>query len=293
LTKSKFFAAFCVLFSALCLFSVSGDARQNPGLFPKVNGWTQSEAIQAFSPENLYDYIDGAADLYLTYEFQELNVAEYKNEGKASVIVEIYRHKTPTDAFGIYSQERIANADFLDIGAQGYYEEKTLNFLNGPYYVKISSANTGGEDREILVRFAKKTAEILGEDKGFPSLFHAFPEEGKIKNGEKFIGKNFLGYSFFHSAFTADYRFSGQKFKLFLMAGNGSEDCRERLRKYFQQLKRPSDDLSPGRYRISDPYHGEIELFWKENYIGGILDAPPPLRRQDLSSLEDRLPKGQ
>jgi len=283
---------FAWLFLTVCLFPANGDAQQKPSLFPLVNGWKQAETIQVFSPENLYDYIDGAADLYLTYDFQELSVSEYKKENKASVIVEIYRHRTPTDAFGIYSQERLANADFLDIGAQGYYEEKVLNFLNGPYYVKMSSANTGADDREVLIRFAKKEALSLGESKGFPVLLNAFPEEGRVKNADKFIAKNFLGYSFFHSAFTADYSFSGQKFKLFLMEGNGADDCRNRLQKYFQQVKRPGDNLSEGRYLISDPYHGQLELFWKGKYIGGILNAPsPPLRSQYLSSLEDRIPK--
>ncbi len=280
------------LFSIICLFPANGDGQTKRNPFPQISGWTQTEELQVFSPDNLYDYIDGAADLYLTYEFLELKVAEYRNESKASVIVEIYRHKTPIDAFGIYSQERLANADFLDIGIQGYYEEKALNFLNGPYYVKISSANTGAMDREIMVQFAKKIAENLGESKGFPGLLTSFPEEGKVKNAEKFIGKNFLGYSFFHSAFTANYSFSGEKFQLFLMEGNGADDCRIRLQKFFQQLKRPHDNLSEGRYLISDPYHGELELFWKGKYIGGILNPPQPqLRSKYLSLLQERLPK--
>src|SRR3972149_9613743 len=67
-------------------------------VFPEVKGWKQAGKPQAFSPETLYEYIDGAADLYLKYEFQELKVAEYRNDRKASVTVEIYRHKTPNEA---------------------------------------------------------------------------------------------------------------------------------------------------------------------------------------------------
>ena len=91
--------------------------------FPEMTGWKQSGEIQTFIPKNLYEYINGAADLYLTYDFQELKVAEYQNEKKASVTVDVYRHKTPLYAFGIYSQERLSEANFLDIGAQGYDEQ--------------------------------------------------------------------------------------------------------------------------------------------------------------------------
>ena len=278
-------------FSIFFLFPPAAESQGSSSFFPEMAGWKMPDPFQVFSPENLYDYINGAADLYLTYDFKELQVGEYQRDDKASVIVEIYRHGSPTNAFGIYSQERLANADFLDIGTQGYYEEKVLNFLGGSYYVKISSSNTGKDDRDILARFAKGTAEKLGGEKGLPALLEAFPSDGKAKNAEKFIGKNFLGYSFFLPAFIADYQVAGQKFKLFLMVGDGAEDCRTRLQKYFQQLKRPQEGLAEKKYEISDPYHGNFDLFWKGKYIGGILNlSPSPLRQKYLSSLETRFP---
>jgi hypothetical protein len=280
------------IFFMFWLFPPAARCQTLPSPFPESAGWKKVDSIQVFSPENLYDFINGAADLYLTYDFKELQVAEYAREDKASVIIEVYRHGSPTNAFGIYSQERLANADFLDVGVQGYYEEKVLNFLAGTCYVKISSSNTGRDDRDILVRFARATAEKLGGEKKFPALLEAFPEEGKVKNAEKFIGKNFLGYSFFSSAFIADYQSGGQKFKLFFMGGDGAEECRVRLQKYFRQLKRPAAALSEGRHEISDPYHGSLEIFWKGNFIGGVLNLPPsPLREKYLSALEARLPK--
>ena len=137
-------------------------------VFPEMSGWKQDGEPQVFSPRTLYEYIDGAADLYLTYEFQDLNVAEYKGEGKAAVTVEVYRHGDSTQAFGIYSQERLANARFLDIGAQGYQEPNVLNFVAGPYYVKISGYSTGAEDERTMLTFGRKMEEILG-GKIFPS----------------------------------------------------------------------------------------------------------------------------
>ena len=119
------------VFMGFCLFPPTADSQAPSSLFPEMPGWKKPDAIQVFIPDNLYDYINGAADLYLTYDFKELQVAEYVRDDKASVIIEIYRHGSPTNAFGIYSQERLTNADFLDIGSQGYYEEKVLNFLSG------------------------------------------------------------------------------------------------------------------------------------------------------------------
>jgi hypothetical protein len=240
--------------------------------FPEITGWKQSGEIQTFVPKTLYEYINGAADLYIMYDFQELKVVEYLNEKKASVIVEVYRHKTATHAFGIYSQERLPDANAINVGAQGYIENNVLNFLIGPYYVKINSFNTGAEDKEILLTFAKKVSGNMEEKGTLPSILSSFPEEGKKRNSEKFISKNFLGYSFLHSAFTADYELSGKKFKLFVIEGVDQKDCSEMVDKYLQQSGNTGKNIVQGIYIISDPYHGEIEFHWRGRFIWGVLN---------------------
>jgi hypothetical protein len=263
-----------------------------PFIFPEITGWKQSEEIQTFSPKTLYEYINGAADLYLAYDFEELKVAEYQNEKKASVTIEVYRHKASTFAFGIYSQERLPNANYINVGVQGYVESNVLNFLTGPYYVKISSYNTGAEDQEILLTFAKKVSDNLGEKGTFPSILAAFPSEGKIRNSEKFIAKNFLGYAFLYSAFTADYELPDKKFKLFVIQGKDQKECRNMVQKYLEQTEKIEKSVVEGRYTISDPYHGEIDLHWKGKNILGILNvSDASLRLKYLKLFEKGLEK--
>jgi hypothetical protein len=260
--------------------------------FPEIAGWKQSGEIQTFTPKTLFEYINGAADLYIMYDFQELKVAEYKNEKKASVTVEIYEHKTPAHAFGIYSQERLPNANFIDIGAQGYTENDVLNFLIGPCYVKMTSYHTGPEDREILLTFAKKISENLGVKGTLPAVLSSFPEEAKKKNSEKFINRDFLGYSFLHSAFTADYELSGKKFKLFVIEGVDREDCREMVEKYLRQGGNTRKNILESIYTISDPYHGEVEFCWKGKFIWGALNlSDSSLRSKYLKLFGVRLEK--
>jgi len=259
-------------------------------LFPDISGWKQSGGILTFSPRKLYNYINGAADLYLTYDFQELKVAEYQNEKKASVTVEVYRHKTPTHAFGIYSQERLSSANFLNIGAQGYIEKNILIFTQANYYVKINSFNTGVEDEEVLLTFAKKVAENLAGKGSLPRILSVFPEEGKKKNSEKFIAKNFLGYSFFLPGFTADYDLSGKKFKLFVMEGANQEDCRSMIQKYLEKVGKPRENVGEGHYTLQDLYHGEMDFTWKGKYIWGVLNlGDPALRSKYLKLFEEGL----
>lgn len=260
--------------------------------FPEIAGWKQSGEIQTFIPKTLYEYINGAADLYLMYDFEELKVAEYQNEKKASVTIEVYRHKASTFAFGIYSQERLPNANYINVGGQGYVESNVLNFLTGPYYVKISSDNTGAEDQEILLTFAKKVSDNLGKKGTLPSILAAFPSEGKIRNSEKFIAKHFLGYAFLYSAFTADYELPGKRFKLFVIEGGNQNECQNMIQKYLEQAGKTGESVAEGLHIISDPYHGEIYLYWQGKNIWSILNLlDSNIRSKYLKLFEEGLTK--
>lgn len=275
----------------LALFlSWSSAATAKELRFPEITGWKQQGEVHTFSPETLYEHINGAADLYLAYYFEELRVAEYVNAHQASVVVEAYRHGSPRDAFGIYSQERLPDGHFLNIGAQGYIDANILNFVAGSYYVKLNSFNTGAVDREALQSIAMRVAKNLGNGPGLPAVLAAFPAEGKKIHSEKYVGRNFLGYSFFDGIFTADYEHAGRRFQLFLMEAKDKNDCRNILQSYLRKLKAPDQEVSEGRHTLTDPHHGIIDLFWLRRYLWGTLDLPQAeVRSRYLKLFEEKI----
>ncbi|MDP2971122.1 MAG: hypothetical protein Q8P64_18225, partial [Deltaproteobacteria bacterium] len=148
------------------------------------------------------------------------------------------------------------------------------------------------KDQEVQVAFAKRTAENLCPKGSFPSILFTFPAEGKQKHSEKFIAKNFLGYAFLHSSFTADYELQGQKFKLFVIEGKNKNECRDMIEKYLRTIKGPRKDVTEGRRILSDPHHGEVDLHWKGVYIWGIININDvDLRSKYLKLFEEGLRK--
>lgn len=221
-----------------------------------------------------------------------MQVAEYLNEKNASIIVEIYCHKTPVYAFGIYSQERPTMGDFLNIGTQAYIEAPILNFLVGNTYVKINSYRVGNKASEVLQAFANKLVENIDGEESFPKILTCFPDECKKQNPERFFVKNFLGYGFLHSAFTADYIIKNSAFRLFIIQGADLKDCEEILRQYFQFAGDSRRDLKENNYLLSDPYHGKVSFSWKGKYIWGVLNLDEEnLRTKYLILMEELLRK--
>jgi len=283
--KLLFFFLFAIILSFKLVFQ--STAQDN---FPEIDGWKKSEPVQIYQPETLYQYINGAAELYLNYNFQELQVVEYQNEKNASIIVELYRHQTANDAFGIYSQERPAKGQFLNIGAQGYLEPPILNFVTHNFYVKISNYDIAENAEGTLTFYAEKLAFKLGGKSSLPIILHCFPESGKIHNSEKYIAHNFLGHGFLHSGFIADYVVDKEAFQLFFIVGADSSDCRKMLSHYFQLCQISLTKLKEGHHAIFDPYHGEIPFVWKGKFIWGILNLNDPgFRSKYLAEISEQI----
>ena len=291
--KCQYFRLFFLLLQLVFLFKPGPLPLRasEPVAFPEIVGWKISKDIQIYNSENLYEYIDGAAELYLSYDFQELLVAEYANEGGSSVIIEVYRHGTPVHAFGIYSRERPVDGEYLKIGSQGYIEAPVLNFLVGNAYVKMFVYDIKDNVRGVLRTFALKIAESYGGSAELPEILKCFPERGKIANSEKFIANGLLSHEFLHTGFTAGYKDAEREFELFIIEGKDSKDCDEMLRQYMKLTGYPWDGFKKDTCTLPDPYHGSITLSRRGKYIWGVkgLDDKE-MRLKYLSMIEERLP---
>lgn len=265
-------------------------AVSKPLPFPDLPGWKLSGEIETFSPETLFDYIDGGADAFLRYDFEELTVAQYENGRGGSLTIEIYCHRTPSHAFGIYSLERPPDPKLVQIGDQGYAEKDLLNFIAGPYYLKLSTFNVASESETVLTLAARPLAEAFGGRTSLPPPLSFFPPEGKRMNSEAFIARNFLGYPFLHSAYTTEYEAGGKVFKLFLIQGGDEKECKLMIERYFAQLQNRRTDLTEGSYFLQDPHHGAIAFHWKGRYLWGILGlSDEGLRAKYLELMKRRL----
>lgn len=270
--------------------SFSSGKEEMTGIFPDMPGMSKTGDPEMYTPDNLYEYINGAAELYLSYDFQELATLTYENPKEQSLTIEVYRHNNSTNGFGIYSQERPQKGAFLKIGAQGYYEKGILNFVRGNYYVKLSGFELGDNDKSLLTSVAQKVANQLEGELSLPKIVYSFPKEGKIKNSEEFISQNFLGYSFLRSAFSADYKISDKQFKLFIIIGEDQKDCKKMLQRYMESTKYSKKDIKEDHYTLEDPYHGKVALSWKGKYILGVLNLKEEnLQTKYLRRMEELL----
>jgi hypothetical protein len=241
-------------------------------LLPDLDEWIKIEESQTYYPESLFEYINGAAEIYLSYDFEELIVSQYEEqETKSNVAIEIYDMGANNNAFGIYSAERYPKSSFLNIGLQGYIEEGALNFLAGKYYIKLLCFDCKESSDEILIKFAEKIVVNIDDKGRFPLPLTAFPSEGRIKNTEKYIKHNFMGYAFLHDGYSVVYENNNMEFECFLIEGDNPDDARIMLKKFLQEKKEMGIKEILSGYMIRDRYYKNIFIAQINNYICGVI----------------------
>jgi hypothetical protein len=266
------------LILTVCLIAVAAVAAQESdtrSFFPDIEGWARDGEVMVYSPDNLFEYINGAADVYLSYDFQELETASYDKGDRQSVTIEVYRFSSIRNAFGIYSAEQPTDTELNQLTDQGYHGKGIVNFWLGPYYVKITGSYLDDEDESFLPLLGAAVAGRIGGEMGLPQPIGCFPQKARIKNSEGYIAQNFLGYGFLRCAFVADYDVDGEEARAFLIEADDAGDAEAMLKAYLARVEKKGTEvaLEKGVYRFRDPHQssrGPLSLKTQGRYIWGI-----------------------
>ena len=249
--------------------------------FPQVKGWKLAAPPTQYTPDNLFEYIDGGADAFLQFDFEELLIARYANAQKVEVTIDIYRHRSAARAFGIYTQERPVGSVLLPIGTEGNAGPDHLEFVAGSAYVKLAQA--GGKNTSFLRMFADKIATGLPGTCEPPPVLKCFPEKGKRLRAEKLAAHNFLGHAFLHDAAVAPYQIGGAQVRLFAIEGKDEGDAQTMVQRYSAAAKAPAGLIEKaGNVTLKDPLNGMVILCWDGRWLWGAVDLPSPLGRAPL-----------
>lgn len=254
------------LLSVILLLAFSTPLFSQEIVLPELAGYKKTTNYPVYVADNLWDFINGAADTYLSYGFEDVHIAEY-TKGKNVIKLEIYRHKDDTQGFGIYSSERSPSFRFINTGAQGYKTDGSLNFYKGKYYVKIRTYSKSEKVIQTLESLALRVSDMLQGTAEMPSTLKEFPDMGKKKNEESYINESVLGHAFLSGAFKALYEAGGSEFSLFIINSKSAGEAYKIVEAYLKSVGLESVDPSGGKYVLKDGYNGDIFLSWKESKI--------------------------
>ncbi len=200
-----------------------------------VPAWRPVSAVQDFDAVNLYDLVDGQADAFFAYAFEQVAVCTYEDAGGRTLRIEVWQLETPSDAFGLFTTYRAGSP--VSIGNGGDTDPgRRLDFWQDRYFVRVS-AIPPLED-SVLDTFARQVSSALPTDGRAPSLISRLPQRGLVEGSEIFFhreisiqdylwlgGQNFLALGPETDAVLARYEVKGGMVWLLLVQYPSSSDA--------------------------------------------------------------------
>ena len=260
-------------------------------------GWARSGDPRTFNAENLWEYIDGGAEGYLIYNFQDVATQDYEDANAGlQATLDIYHMSDDMCGFGIYSSERPYEADYMEIGGQGYFTGNALHFWQGPYYVKITSFKEGDEVKDRLVVLAREVTGKLGTKAVVPAELDVFPKENLIPNTVRYLARDVLGQSDLKNGFTAEYKEGDTEFKLFFILHDTVEDARKSLESYKQFMSKYGEGVEDHTgeevtwFAAKDLYYGHVVAMQAGKTMLGVLGLEDAEKvNQYISEMQEKL----
>jgi hypothetical protein len=144
-----------------------------------LQGWKVAREDARYSRDTLYDYIDGGAELYLSYGFKRVINRTYVKANQPDMVVDIFDMDTSQNAYGVFSHSMETVETAFGQGSQ--YSEGLVLFWKGHYYISIMAHPETPESKKALFDLAKKIDGAIAEEGPLPAILNLLPQRALVR----------------------------------------------------------------------------------------------------------------
>jgi hypothetical protein len=123
-----------------------------------VDAWSRPDALRRIDAAGIFEYMDGAGELYLAYRFDHLDVAEYASPADGEILVELYWMRTSDDAYGLLSGdwggESVALVD-PPTPPRALYGAGLLRLWSGDLYARVMATRESDASKAAVLAIGR------------------------------------------------------------------------------------------------------------------------------------------
>jgi hypothetical protein len=139
-----------------------------------VRGWNLAETPVHYPGMKIFEYMDGAGEIYRAYDFRDLLVARYAHPGEEEILVELFDMGSPENAYGVFTYMKGRGAA-LPIGQEGEYKGGLLTFWRGKHFVCVQTDRETPEGKEALLEIGRSIGSGMKAMGGPPEIVGFLP----------------------------------------------------------------------------------------------------------------------
>jgi len=169
-----------------------GKMSQEISLPSEAGGWKWDGKELKYDSRTLFKYIDGAAELYLAYGFENLTVRRFEKSNQPPLIIELYDMGSSEGAYGVFSYEQ--QDEETGIGQGSEFGGGLLRFWKGNYFVSIYAEGEGAEVESGILKMGRAAADSISTQGPEPKLVGFIPGKdfGLVDKSIRFLKSHVL-----------------------------------------------------------------------------------------------------
>ena len=154
----RFKAAVIAASLAVLVLGGAGCKKKAVDPFPAsgvVAGWDKGDKTQTYDAANLYEYIDGGAEQYISAGVVGVSTSDYKYQGSVEVTADVYTMKTAEGAKTIFDADPpTSDSKSVVLGDAGRAYGQSVVFRKGPYLVRLTAFEAAPGEGDALMALA-------------------------------------------------------------------------------------------------------------------------------------------
>ena len=168
------------------------------GLPEKIMAWSQINEDRIYTPQTIFGYINGGAEVYKAYNMRLCLTRQYLTPGGPAITLDIFDMGSSKDAYGVFTHDLAG--DNLKLGQDGRWRPGWANFWKDRFFVSIYSEEDTAT-AQAAVKLLGQHVDALIQTRGAkPQIIDRLPLEGlQATNIRYFHHPVILNYHFYLS----------------------------------------------------------------------------------------------
>lgn len=252
-------------------------------------------APEQFTPDNLYDKIDGKAELYVSAGISRMDCQRFALKNTPDDWFEwfCYGMNGGPQAFSVYSTQRRAEGQPLDITPYAYRTQNAIFFVAGTNYIEAVGSSGHEPLLDAMLAMAKRFVAVSGST-GEMHGMDILPTNNIVPGSTTLQAADAFGFDQFKNVFTAQYNLNGAEAMAFVTSC-ASPEAAKALRDAYRAflIENGGKETASNNTELGSAIEimGTFEIvFCQGSTVAGVHSAPTlPLATQLAGILQQRL----
>lgn len=233
----------------------------------QVPGWTPQGEARTYAADNLFEYMDGNAEGYLLYGFQNMHGVTC-TKGGVTLVIDVSDFGDPDSAYGMFTANRDLRQPSVKLGMGGQVLPRKAIFAKGQFFVEIA-AEPEGDHTAILQAWTAAIEKLQPGSTQVPAALSWFPTEGQ--QSLRLVPESVLGIRILKRGYVAQYA-SGKAFVVTEETPASAAAVMQKLRERFGETTKVQ--AGDEAFQVTDKYLGKVCIIRKGRYLAGYGNVP-------------------